>query len=103
MAHIVVVADDDAMRFVHDLTRDNMAPYYATYGRRWDTTLFDASWPQTENYCVLEDGARVGVLRIAQEEKTLWFAMCRSWRRGKAVVQVRSRCALLEISQLNGE
>src|SRR5690349_3434740 len=60
------------MRFAHDLTRDNMAKYYATRDRVWDTALFNASWPNTENYCLLEDGARIGVLRIAQEEKTLW-------------------------------
>lgn len=72
MAHSIAVADDDALRFAHDLTRDNMAKYYATRHRIWDTALFNASWPDTENYCLLEDGARAGVLRIAQEDKTLW-------------------------------
>lgn len=72
MTYSIAVADDDLVRFAHDLTRDNMAPYYATHGRIWDTTLFNASWPHTENYCVREDAARVGILRIAQEDETLW-------------------------------
>jgi ribosomal protein S18 acetylase RimI-like enzyme len=72
MTHSVVPADDDALRFAHDLTRDNMAQFYATHRRVWDTSLFEASWPRTENYWVLEDEVQVGILRVTQEAETLY-------------------------------
>jgi ribosomal protein S18 acetylase RimI-like enzyme len=70
----IVPAVDDDRSFAHDLTRDNMAPYYASHGRTWDSALFDASWPQTENYCLLEDGRRIGVLRLLVEANALYVS-----------------------------
>lgn len=71
MAHSIVHADDDAMWFARDLTRDNMAQFYEAHGRAWDPSIFEASWPSTENFWVLEDGVRVGILRLSREAQTL--------------------------------
>lgn len=60
------------MWFAHDLTRDNMAHFYEAHGRVWDTSIFAASWPTTENYWVLENGERVGILRLSREAQTLY-------------------------------
>ena len=72
MTHSVMPAADDAMSFAHDLTRDNMAVFYATHGRTWDTSLFEDSWPRTENFCLLEAGVRVGILRVTEEAEILY-------------------------------
>jgi ribosomal protein S18 acetylase RimI-like enzyme len=49
-----------------------MASYGVTHERPWDTSLFVASWPQTENLLLFENGARVGILRLSQNEKALF-------------------------------
>lgn len=58
MTHAAVRARDDDLRFAHDLTRDNMARFYVAQGRTWDSSIFESSWPQTENFALFEDGAR---------------------------------------------
>jgi ribosomal protein S18 acetylase RimI-like enzyme len=71
LTHSVVHAGDDAMRFAHDLARDNMAQFYAIHGRAWDTSIFVASWPRTENFLLLEGDVRVGTLRLSREADAL--------------------------------
>jgi GNAT superfamily N-acetyltransferase len=72
MAHSVVEAGNVDLEFAHDLARDNMASYGVTHGRVWDTATFITSWPQTENFLLLEDGVRVGILRLSQDKKALF-------------------------------
>jgi ribosomal protein S18 acetylase RimI-like enzyme len=51
-----------------------MAPFYEAHGRTWDTSLFEATWPATENYALFEDDARIGVLRLKQEADALYVS-----------------------------
>lgn len=72
MTYSVVQANEEDRRFAHDLTRDNMAQFYATHGKTWDTSIFDSSWSQTENFSLLKGGVRIGVLRLTQEAEALY-------------------------------
>lgn len=72
MTHSAVQAIADDLRFAHDLARDNMAQFYAAHGKTWDTSIFESSWPRTENFSVLEDGVRIGVLRLTQDAEALY-------------------------------
>jgi len=56
----------------YDLTRENMAIYYAASDRTWDTSTFRDSWPMTENFTLELAGMPVGFLRLAQMGETLW-------------------------------
>jgi GNAT superfamily N-acetyltransferase len=64
----VVPASATDVAFAHDLTRDNMSRDYAAAGLTWDPALIPQSWPQTENYLVLDGETRIGVLRVSPHE-----------------------------------
>lgn len=53
--------------FVEQLTRRNMAAYYARLGISWDCTLFDKNWNEFENYEIAVNGCSVGVLRLSHD------------------------------------
>jgi GNAT superfamily N-acetyltransferase len=72
MTHSIVVASADSRQFAHDLSRDNMAAYRARGS--WDSSVFDASWPETENFEIHEEGMRIGVVRIAPDVDALYVS-----------------------------
>ncbi|WFP50248.1 GNAT family N-acetyltransferase [Methylomonas sp. EFPC3] len=57
----------------HDITRDNMAPYYRSLGREWDTALYRESWPTTENITIEHSGVVVGFLRLTQQPPAMYI------------------------------
>ena len=72
MTFTAVDAGDEDLTFAHDLTRENMAAYYEEHGRHWDTAIFSASWPGTENFLLLESDERIGILRLTHEGDELY-------------------------------
>jgi RimJ/RimL family protein N-acetyltransferase len=71
MSLVVRNASNLELSFAHDLTRDNMAPYYSAVGRIWDETLFRDSWTDTENFVLIVDERVIGVLRVSQGDDAL--------------------------------
>lgn len=51
--------------FAANLTRINMASYYATRNISWDNNAFIQSWEEYENYLITYDAQAVGVLRLS--------------------------------------
>jgi GNAT superfamily N-acetyltransferase len=66
-------AEPANLRWAHELTRSNMADFYATTGRQWDGKVFDSSWPHTENY-LIRDGVRtIGLVRLSEAADRLYI------------------------------
>jgi ribosomal protein S18 acetylase RimI-like enzyme len=72
MSYTVVPATETELPFAHNLTRDNMAPYYECHGRIWNPVIFESSWPTTENYCLYLDDVLIGILRCSQSMDCLY-------------------------------
>lgn len=60
----IVPASVADVAFAHDLTRDNMSSYFGAAGMAWNPALIPETWPQTENYLLLEGETRVGIVRL---------------------------------------
>ena len=56
----------DEWQLAHDVTRDNMAPYYGLRGIEWSTRVFQESWSTTINFTLEIAGAAVGFLRLTR-------------------------------------
>ncbi len=54
-------------KFVGQLIRKNMEPYYKELGIEWDQEVFDKNWEVFENYELLVDSVPVGVFRISYD------------------------------------
>jgi GNAT superfamily N-acetyltransferase len=64
-------AGNDDLAFCEWLNRRNMGAYLATRGIAWDTSRFLASWTAFENFVILADSHRVGLLRLIPEQEAL--------------------------------
>jgi GNAT superfamily N-acetyltransferase len=60
----IVPASAADVAFAHDLTRDNMSRDYAAAGLAWDPALIPHTWPETENYLLVEGDTRIGIVRL---------------------------------------
>jgi ribosomal protein S18 acetylase RimI-like enzyme len=100
MTHLARPADENDMTFAHDLARMNMAHLYAIHARQWNENLFKSSWPQTENYTLLEDGQRVGIIRFSQDTDALYIrdmqvlGMCQNRGAGSFGISFAERLAM---------
>src|SRR4051794_40392896 len=72
--YAIVAAGLDDIAFAHDLSRDNMSGFHAEIGVAWNPALVAASWPSTENYLLLADGLRVGILRLRPAPGALYVS-----------------------------
>ena len=61
--------DNDPL-FAESLTKTNMASYYQARGILWDHNQFLSSWEDLDNYEVLLDRIRVGVVRFSYSANT---------------------------------
>ncbi|MFC6672307.1 GNAT family N-acetyltransferase [Marinobacterium aestuariivivens] len=59
--------------FVEQLTRRNMAAYYARLGIDWDCSLFDKNWNEFESYELAVNGCAVGVLRLSHDDRAYYI------------------------------
>ncbi|TKC82656.1 GNAT family N-acetyltransferase [Trinickia terrae] len=64
-------ASSDDFEFAEALTRNNMGGYYKRHHLIWRTDLFLASWRESENFILEENGEPIGVLRITEEGDSL--------------------------------
>lgn len=71
MSLVIRKASNLELSFAHDLTRDNMAPYYSAVCRLWNETIFRNSWADTENFVLIVDERVIGVLRMSQDDGAL--------------------------------
>lgn len=68
-----VPAKSEDVVFAHDLTHSNMSSYYALLNRSWNRSLFETSWPETENYRLQISDNTIGFLRLSASENTLYI------------------------------
>jgi GNAT superfamily N-acetyltransferase len=61
----------DDFEFAEALTHDNMGGYYRRHHLIWRADLFWASWRESENFILEENGEPIGVLRITEEGDSL--------------------------------
>ncbi|WP_118179157.1 GNAT family N-acetyltransferase [Paraburkholderia phosphatilytica] len=61
----------DDFDFAESLTRNNMGGYYQRHHLVWRGDLFLASWRESENFILEEDGRPIGVLRVTEENDSL--------------------------------
>ncbi|MFW1290454.1 GNAT family N-acetyltransferase [Vibrio parahaemolyticus] len=59
--------------FAESLTKTNMASYYQDREISWDRNQFLSSWEELDNYEVLLNRARVGVLRFSYSGDTTYL------------------------------
>ncbi|ENY5168584.1 TPA: GNAT family N-acetyltransferase [Vibrio parahaemolyticus] len=59
--------------FAESLTKTNMASYYQARGIVWDHNQFLNSWEDLDNYEVLLDRTRVGVVRFSYGTNTTFL------------------------------
>ncbi|CCN34251.1 putative Acetyltransferase [Vibrio nigripulchritudo SO65] len=59
--------------YAENLTKTNMAPYYQKRGIDWSHELFVKSWEEYDNYEVISEGLRVGVVRFTYEENITYL------------------------------
>jgi GNAT superfamily N-acetyltransferase len=64
-------ASPDDFEFAEALTRANMGGYYKRHHLIWRADLFLASWRESENFILEENGEPIGVLRITEEGDSL--------------------------------
>ena len=65
-------AGSPELSYAHDLTRSNMAEFYAATGRPWLPETFEHSWPHTENFLIVDGLDTVGILRVMQAADRLY-------------------------------
>lgn len=59
--------------FAESLTKTNMASYYQAREIVWDHNQFLDSWEDLDNYAVLLDRTRVGVVRFSYSANTTFL------------------------------
>ena len=60
--------------FALQLSRSNMAEYYAKHGIVWDDTYFARFWEASENFGLYQDDQCIGVVRIRLEDDAIHLA-----------------------------
>ncbi|HEV3105747.1 MAG TPA: GNAT family N-acetyltransferase [Trinickia sp.] len=61
----------DDFAFAETLTRTNMNRYYERHHLIWRADLFFASWQESENFILEDDGEPIGLLRVTEEGDSL--------------------------------
>ena len=69
---IQLIRSNDSL-FAESLTKKNMASYYKTRNLVWDRDKFLNSWDDLDNYEVLADNIRVGVIRFSYDENKIYL------------------------------
>ena len=64
-------ASPSDFEFAESLTHDNMNGYYERHHLSWRADLFFASWQESENYILEDDGKPIGLLRLTEEGDSL--------------------------------
>ncbi|MDJ0832580.1 MAG: GNAT family N-acetyltransferase [Gammaproteobacteria bacterium] len=60
-------------QYAQKLVRENMDRYYKEYGIEWQTDLFESSWGQMENFVILSNQIKVGILRLSSDSEALYI------------------------------
>jgi GNAT superfamily N-acetyltransferase len=70
----IVPASTNEMHFAQRVSRENMEKYFTGTARGWDATLFEASWPATENYAIFSRDVPIGILRLRPDADAIYIS-----------------------------